>query len=69
MHMKKLFRSEENKIVAGILGGMGEYFQVDPTALRLLFLVVVLITGIVPGVIAYLLALLIVPRASNTNGD
>jgi phage shock protein C len=35
---KKLFRSEENKVLFGILGGLGEYFDVDPTIYRLFFL-------------------------------
>lgn len=65
--MKKLYRSDDNKILAGILGGLGEYFQVDPTALRLLFLVIVLVTGVIPGVIAYLLAMLIVPKRPDSS--
>jgi phage shock protein C len=59
--MKKLYRSEKDTIVAGILGGFGEYFDVDPTILRLGFVVLVLITGIFPGVIAYIIAYFIIP--------
>lgn len=60
--MKKLKRSRE-KVFAGILGGIGEYFDVDPTVLRVLFIFFVLVTGVFPGVIAYLLAILIMPAA------
>jgi len=60
--MKKLYRSKDNKIIAGIIGGIGEYTEIDPTVLRLIFLIIVIATGVVPGMIAYLLALLIVPQ-------
>jgi phage shock protein C len=59
--MKRLYRSSENKILAGVFGGIGEYFEVDPTLLRLISLVIIVFTGIVPGVIIYILAAFIVP--------
>ena len=60
--MKRLYRSKKNRVFAGILGGLGEYYQVDPTVLRLFALVGVLITGFFPGVLAYLIAIFIVPE-------
>lgn len=60
--MKRLYRSSDNKILGGIIGGLGEYFEVDPTVLRVLTLFFILITGFVPGFIAYILALFIVPK-------
>lgn len=63
--MKKLYRSESNKVFGGIVGGVGEYFDVDPTIIRLLWLLVVIFTGIFPGVVAYLIALLIVPKKNH----
>lgn len=48
---------------AGALGGLGEYFDVDPVVLRLAFVFLLLATAIVPGVIAYLAAVFIVPRS------
>lgn len=62
METKKLYRSETNKVFAGICGGLGEYWNVDPVLIRLLWLTVVILTGIFPGVIAYILALFIVPK-------
>ncbi len=59
--VKKLYRSENNSLVAGVIGGIGEYFDVDPTILRLCFIVLVLLTGIFPGVIAYIIAYFIIP--------
>jgi len=60
--MKKLYRSEHDRWVLGILGGLGEYLEIDPTVLRLVWLLVVVFTGIVPGVVVYFAAALIVPR-------
>lgn len=62
MGMKYLYRSETNKVLAGVLGGLGEYFDVDPVVLRLAFVFLLLATAIVPGVIAYIAAVFIVPR-------
>ena len=60
--MKKLYRSQHNKKFAGIIGGIGEYYDVDPTLIRLGWLLLVIFTGIVPGLIIYLIAAFIVPR-------
>jgi phage shock protein C len=62
MNNKKLYRSETNKIFGGIIGGLGEYLDIDPTVLRLFWVVILLVTGVVPGLIAYLIALFIVPK-------
>jgi phage shock protein C len=60
--MKKLYRSRENKIFGGIIGGIGEYFDIDPTVLRLIFVFIILVSGIIPAIIAYIVALFIVPQ-------
>jgi phage shock protein C len=61
--MKKLYRSNTNKIFGGLLGGIGEYFDVDPVFIRLIFVVVLVLTAVAPGVVIYILALFIVPHA------
>ena len=48
---------------AGICGGLGEYFDVDPVLMRLLFLFTTILTGIAPGIVAYVIAILVVPLA------
>jgi phage shock protein PspC (stress-responsive transcriptional regulator) len=58
---KRMYRSEKNRVLAGICGGIGEYFGVDPVALRLAWMLIVIFTGIFPGVIAYILAIFIIP--------
>lgn len=62
--MKHLYRSNENKVAAGVIGGLGEYFNVDPVLLRLGFVFLMLATAIIPGVIAYIAAVFIVPKKS-----
>ena len=59
--MKKLYRSEEDKKIAGICGGLGEYFAIDPTILRLAFVFVGLATGVLPIVVAYIIGWIIIP--------
>lgn len=64
---KKLYRSKDNRILAGIIGGIGEYLKVDPVILRLLFVVFTIFTGIVPGIILYVIAMVIVPEHPETS--
>ena len=60
--MKKLYRSRENRIFAGIIGGLGEYFEVDPVLLRLGCVFLVAFTAFLPGIIAYIIAIFLVPE-------
>jgi len=60
--IKRLFRSDADSVLAGICGGIGEYIRVDPVVVRLLWIVVTLLTGIVPGLLIYGLAWIIVPQ-------
>jgi phage shock protein PspC (stress-responsive transcriptional regulator) len=59
--MNKLYRSKKNKIIAGICGGIGEYFKVDPTLIRLLW-VLISVMGMGSGVVAYIIAWIIIPE-------
>ena len=60
MNGKKLYRSDENKMLAGVCGGIAEYFGVDPTLIRLAWVVFSLLGG--SGLLAYILAAIIIPR-------
>ncbi len=60
--MKRLYRSTDNKIAGGVIGGIGEYFDVDPVLLRLLYAAVTVFTGVIPGLILYVASLFIVPK-------
>lgn len=59
--MKKLYLSEEKKI-SGVCGGLGEYFEIDPTLIRLGLIVLTVLTGIVPGILGYIVAVIIIPK-------
>jgi len=59
---KRLYRSEDNKVVFGIMGGFGEYFDIDPVILRAIYIVMSVFTAIFPGIIAYILMAMVVPK-------
>ena len=58
---KKLYKSRTNKKVAGVCGGIGEYFNIDPTLVRLGFVACSIIFG--SGLLAYIVAAVIMPNA------
>jgi phage shock protein C len=57
---KKLHRSQNDKIIAGISGGIGEYFEVDPTIVRLIFVLITVLGG--SGVLLYLILWVLIPK-------
>lgn len=65
--MKYLHRSKTNRVWGGILGGLGEYAGVDPVLFRLLYVLLTVFTGFIPGLIAYIVALFIVPKHPEHN--
>lgn len=58
---KKLRRSKANKMVLGVCGGMGEYFGVDPTIIRLIAVVAAIFTGGIFVLLAYIIAAIVMP--------
>ena len=58
--MKKLYRSSQDKKIAGVCGGIGTYFSLDPTIVRVLF-VMLLLPGGLPGLLPYTVLWIIVP--------
>lgn len=60
--MKRLTRSRTNRSFLGVLGGLGDYFGVDPVLIRVVFIFAVLMTGLTPGLIAYVIAAMIIPE-------
>ena len=59
---RKLYRSRTQRMVAGVCGGLGEYFNVDTTVIRVLFLVLTLFGG--SGLVVYVVMWILVPDAS-----
>lgn len=60
--MKKLYRSKTDKKVLGVCGGLGEYFNVDPTLFRFLFVAAFFGLIAFPATITYLVAWLLIPE-------
>ena len=57
---KKLYKSETNKMLAGVCGGIAEYFNIDPTLVRLGWVVFCALGG--SGLLAYIIAAIIMPE-------
>lgn len=57
--VRRLYRSRTDRMIAGVCGGIGDYFNVDPTLVRLAFLLLVLANGV--GIILYIIGAIIIP--------
>jgi phage shock protein C len=66
MNGKKLYLSTTDKKLSGVCGGIAEYFSMDATAVRLLWVILTILSGVVPGVVAYIVAAAIVPHSPET---
>ena len=60
MEPKKLYKSNQNRMIDGVCGGIAEYLGVDPTVIRLVAVLLSLMGG---GILAYIIAAIIIPRA------
>jgi phage shock protein C len=60
-NVKRLYRSKNNKIIAGVCGGLAEYFSIDPTIMRIIYVLLSIVTGIVPLIIIYLIMWVLIP--------
>jgi len=64
---KKLYRSKKDKMIAGICGGIAEYFDVDSTLIRLLTVIFILLGG--AGFVVYIIAWIIIPETPEKVSD
>ncbi len=60
--VKKLYRIPADGKIAGLCAGLGEFFRVDPVFFRLAWVAVTIMTGVLPGTLAYLIAWFLVPQ-------
>lgn len=58
MDTKKLYRSRTNRTICGVCGGIGEYFNIDPTLIRLAWVLVICMGW---GILAYIIAAVVIP--------
>jgi phage shock protein C len=66
--MKKLYRSRSDKKIAGVCGGLAEYFNIDATVIRIIF-IVLLLPGGFPGFLPYVILWIFVPMKPAINPD
>ena len=58
---KKLYRSKTKKMIAGVCGGLADYFDIDISLIRLIFVAISLVTAVIPMLIFYIIAWIILP--------
>ncbi|AFD07840.1 PspC domain-containing protein [Solitalea canadensis] len=57
---KRLYRNTDNKVISGVCSGLGEYFNLDPTIVRIIFLI--LFFGLGTGVLIYIILWVVMPE-------
>ena len=60
MDGRKLYRSRDDRMIAGVCGGLGQYVSIDPTVIRVIFALLV-VFGVGSGLLIYLVLMLIIP--------
>jgi len=58
---RKLRRSSKYKMIAGVCGGLAEYFDLDPTLVRVAYVVVSIVSAAFPGILAYIILMFVMP--------
>lgn len=59
---KPLRRSRSNRMIAGVVGGLADYFSLDPTMARVIFVVVSILSAAFPGLLVYAVLWLVIPE-------
>ena len=60
--MRKLYRNQHNAVGSGILAGVGEWMEVTPLVVRIGYIAIILLTGIIPGIVLYLILHFLLPK-------
>jgi phage shock protein PspC (stress-responsive transcriptional regulator) len=63
---KRLTRSANDRVIGGVLGGFVDYIGADPTLVRLVFVLILVFTAVIPGLIAYVVAWFVIPEAGTS---
>ncbi len=58
---RRLTRSSKHKMIAGVCGGLAEYFQLDPTLVRVAYVLLSIISAAFPGILAYIILMFVMP--------
>lgn len=67
--VKQLFRSRSNRMVAGVCAGLGDFLGIDPTVVRLVFIIASLFSYVGPVLITYLVLFIVVPEEPQPASD
>lgn len=65
--IKRLYLSSNDKKISGVCGGVGDYFAIDSSLVRLGWIILTILTGIVPGIVAYIVAAIVIPKEPGSN--
>jgi phage shock protein PspC (stress-responsive transcriptional regulator) len=63
---RRLYRDPEHRVLGGVCGGLGAYFNMDPVILRIIFVVLLIATSVIPALLAYIVLWIAVPKAVTT---
>lgn len=66
---KRLYRSRRERMIGGVLGGLGDYLGVDPTWVRIAYVVLAVATGFGPAVVIYIIAMIVIPEEPKAPGQ
>lgn len=64
---KRLYRSKKDRLIAGVCGGLAEYFNIDPVVVRLVFIAAIFVGG--AGLVAYIVLAIVVPSADSVHNE
>lgn len=59
---KRLYRSKTDSMLAGVCGGIAEYFDLDPTLVRIAYIVVSILSAAFPGLLVYIILWIVIPE-------
>lgn len=65
--MKRLYKSRSDRVIAGVCGGVGEYFNIDPVLVRIVWVLLSVLGG--SGILAYIIGIIIIPEAPESVAD
>lgn len=66
---KRLYRSRADRQLTGVLGGVSDYLGLDPSLIRIVYVIVTILTGFVPGIFLYLIMAFVVPVEPETHSQ
>ncbi len=59
---KRIYRSKKDRIIAGVCGGLAEYFTIDPTIIRIIYVLLTIFSMLIPFIVLYLILWVIIPE-------